>query len=238
MRMVPDKTGRFAERPHYPPEELDWECEQLVSTFLRKKRGDVEFPILTEDLHVLIEQADASLDFLRGPFGVSGDDVEGMTEFFSIGPPRYRSPKGWRTTNVGKIGYGQRFPTNLVMFISIDTFGPKSFFRADCLREKVLKIRPSASGYDFKCDPIRLDGMAGRIHQRLSADASNSRRRFVAEYSQPRGLHATIYQGSEHGRALIAGVVERFAVSEEAARICRLKLNLLASSNKQPSLFG
>ena len=62
-------------------------------------------------------------------------------------------------------------------------------------------------------------------------------RRFVAEYSQPRGLHATIYQGSEHGRALIAGVVEQFAVSEAAARIHLLKLNLLASSNKQPSLF-
>jgi hypothetical protein len=38
--------------------------------------------------------------------------------------------------------------------------------------------------------------------------------------------------------ALIAQVVDRFAVSEEAARIRLLKLNLLAASNTQKSLFS
>jgi len=40
VKMVPDKTGRFAERPHYSPEDLDRECERIVSAFLHKKRGD------------------------------------------------------------------------------------------------------------------------------------------------------------------------------------------------------
>jgi hypothetical protein len=32
--------------------------------------------------------------------------------------------------------------------------------------------------------------------------------------------------------------MEQFAVSEDAARIRLLKLNLLATSDRQPSLFG
>ena len=64
VKMVPDKTGRFAERPHYSSDDLDRECERIVSAFLRKKRGAGTFPIPTEDLHVLIEQADATLDFM------------------------------------------------------------------------------------------------------------------------------------------------------------------------------
>ena len=82
VRMVPDKTAPFAERPHYSPEDLDRECERIVSAFLHKKRGAVTFPILTEDLHVLIEQADATLDSYAD-FSAFGDDVEGMTEFFA-----------------------------------------------------------------------------------------------------------------------------------------------------------
>lgn len=37
---------------------------------------------------------------------------------------------------------------------------------------------------------------------------------------------------------LIQMVMERFAVSEEAARIRLLKLNLITSARGQPSLFG
>ena len=45
MKWVPDKTGRFALRPHYSPNELEAECEKVVSTFLRKRYGQVSFPI-------------------------------------------------------------------------------------------------------------------------------------------------------------------------------------------------
>lgn len=31
VRMVPDATGRFAQRPHYSTHELDRECEHIVS---------------------------------------------------------------------------------------------------------------------------------------------------------------------------------------------------------------
>jgi hypothetical protein len=79
MRWVPDKTGRFAQRPHYSPEELDAECEKIISAFLRKKYGRVVFPITTDDLTVLIEEK-ADLDSFADLSG-EGSDVEGVTEF-------------------------------------------------------------------------------------------------------------------------------------------------------------
>ena len=62
VKIVPDKTGRVAERPHYFPGDLDRECERIVSALLRKRRNVVEFPVRTEDLGVLIEQYNAELD--------------------------------------------------------------------------------------------------------------------------------------------------------------------------------
>ncbi len=43
VKMVPDKTRRFAERPHYSAEDLDRECERIVAAFLRKKRDADSF---------------------------------------------------------------------------------------------------------------------------------------------------------------------------------------------------
>src|ERR1700733_445894 len=79
MKWVPDKTGRFAQRPHYLPEELDAECEQVVRTFLQQKYGRIDFPIRTDDLTVLIEQK-ADLDSYADLSGEEGE-VEGVTEF-------------------------------------------------------------------------------------------------------------------------------------------------------------
>ena len=48
--------GRFGERPHYRPNELDQECESIIIGFLRQTRGVVNFPVDTEDLKNLIER--------------------------------------------------------------------------------------------------------------------------------------------------------------------------------------
>jgi len=79
MKWVPDKTGRFAQRPHYSPNELEAECEKVVSTFLRKRYGQVSFPISTDDLTLLIEEK-ADFDSFADLSG-EGSDVEGVTEF-------------------------------------------------------------------------------------------------------------------------------------------------------------
>src|SRR5581483_3412369 len=79
MKWVQDRTGRFARRPHYLPEELDEECERIIVEFLTKKYGKAEFPVRTDDLTVLIEQK-ADLDSYADLSEEEGE-VEGVTEF-------------------------------------------------------------------------------------------------------------------------------------------------------------
>jgi hypothetical protein len=63
-------------------------------------------------------------------------------------------------------------------------------------------------------------------------------RRFVSDFCGNRGLHAAVSLASEPGRQIVNDVMARFSVSEDAARVRLLKLGLLATSVRQPSLFG
>ena len=81
VRMIPDKAGRFARRPFYDRRELDNECEGLIRDLLLKRRGEVEYPVSTDDLTMLIELHDADLD-PYADLARFGQDVEGVTEFF------------------------------------------------------------------------------------------------------------------------------------------------------------
>lgn len=78
--MIPDKTGRFPQRPYYEEHELNDECERLVLAFLKRRHGGVGFPIATDDLTVLIEQAGAVLDSCAD-LSAHGPDVEGVSIF-------------------------------------------------------------------------------------------------------------------------------------------------------------
>ncbi len=81
MKWVIDETGRFRWRPYYDQEELDIECEQIVSVFLKRKYGEIHFPISTDDLTVMIEEDTSELDLYADISG-EGEDIEGLTDFF------------------------------------------------------------------------------------------------------------------------------------------------------------
>ncbi len=237
VRMVPDETGRFAKRPHYSPDELDRECERVVSVFLSKKRGDIRFPIVTDDLRILIEQHDASLD-AYADLSAFGDDVEGVTEFFPDKGPLVsiserlandsRRENRLRTTLTHEFGH-----VYFHRHLWAEKFIPGRLFehnsrenKAICKRDTIL----NASQYDW------MEWQAGYVSGAILMPASHVRR-LVADYCQPRGLHGRVYIGSNHGRALIGAIMEQFAVSEDAARVRLLKLGVLAVSHRQPSLF-
>lgn len=86
MRWLPDLTRRFKQRPHYDPLEMDNECEQLVTDFLRAQRGEVAYPITTDELRVLIEQHVEYLDVFAD-LKVEGEGVQGVTYFQPTGRP-------------------------------------------------------------------------------------------------------------------------------------------------------
>jgi hypothetical protein len=89
VRMVRDRTGRFPERPHYEPAELDVECELFLGDFLRDRHGRVQWPVTTDDLTCLLEHEVADLD-LYADLSEEGADVEGVTEFHPGHKPRVR----------------------------------------------------------------------------------------------------------------------------------------------------
>ena len=81
MKWVTDPSGCFKQRPYYDREELDFECERMVSRFLERKYGVCCFPISTDDLTVMIEEETSDLDLYADLSGL-GEDVEGLTDFF------------------------------------------------------------------------------------------------------------------------------------------------------------
>ena len=169
MKWVPDKTGRFAQRPHYLPEELDTECERVILSFLNKKYGRVEFPIKTDDLTVFIEER-ADLDSYAELSG-EGDHVEGVTEFLPGKRPVVRIAEELnashlenrlRTTLTHEYGHVHfhRF-----MFEDLQAEVRVSFWPCRRSPGKQVPSRPH-----LECTRTRLDGMAGRICVRRYPD--------------------------------------------------------------------
>lgn len=92
MKWVIDTSGRFGWRPYYNPEELDNECEQIVSAFLLSKYGSIRFPVSTDDLTILVERDTSDLDLYADLSGGS-DDIEGATDFFPDRKPEVKIAK-------------------------------------------------------------------------------------------------------------------------------------------------
>lgn len=237
VKMLSDPTGRFAERPFYKPEELDRECEVIVSRFLRKRRGAVTFPISTDDLHVLIEEEGADLDSCVD-LSNYGEDVEGVAIFYPDRGPEVkisdrlandpRRENRLRTTLAHEFGH-VRFHRHLWadklatgnLFAKRDTDNT-----AICKRDQILNARQS----DW------MEWQAGYISGAILMPAS-AIRALVKEYCEPQRLFGAVDMGSEHARILIQSVKLEYQVSEEAARIRLQALNLLSPGGGQAGLF-
>ena len=229
MKWVPDKTGRFAQRPHYLPEELDAECEQIVGAFLRQKYGRVEFPITTDDLTVLIEQK-ADLDSYADLSGEEGE-VEGVTEFTRGERPTVRI-----STTLAAPHLENRLRTTLThewghvhfhqSMFEVET-RPHSLFGDDarsaskkCKRDNIVGASETdwmewQAGY--VCGAVLMP--AGPL-----IDAVRAFRRLNGLALSNLMLH------SDAGQKLIETVAGRFQTSRDAARVRLLKKRILIDS--------
>jgi hypothetical protein len=81
MKMIPDGTGRFPERPYYEIEELEDECERIMESFLMSRYGQYSIPVPTDALVELLDRETAKLN-VYCDLGGEGDEVHGVTEFF------------------------------------------------------------------------------------------------------------------------------------------------------------
>jgi hypothetical protein len=237
VKMIPDNTGRFAMRPFHDARELDDECERLVGDLLLKRHRKVEYPVATDDLTVLIEMHDADLDSFAD-LSSYGDDVEGVTEFFPDCGPKVsiskrisasdRRENRYRTTLTHEFGH-VKFHCPL---------WAEKFATGDML-DRGLNANKAISKRDNILDAPQSDWMewqAGYISGALLMPVTPVRR-LVSDYCGPHELHSDIHVSSEHATRLIQMVMDQFAVSEEAARIRLLKLNLITTTQGQRSLF-
>lgn len=234
---VRDNTGRFQQRPHYKPEELDRECESIITKFLKQLRGEVRFPIHTDDLKTLIEGEADNLD-VYADLSVFGADVEGVTEFVRGGKPSVsisamltddaRRENRLRTTLTHEYGH--------VHFHSYlwDIEPPSAdLLRKEPNRDKVICKR------DSMIDAAQTDWMewqagyvCGAILMPKSAVTGVCR-----QFAEERNMFGTVSSQSLNGQALIQRVVVQFKVSEDAARVRLFKLGLLTAAAPTKSLF-
>ena len=237
MQYVPDKTGRFVRRPHYEPGELDDECERIITEFLRQKYSRVTYPIATNDLTLLIEQEAEELD-LYADLSKEGIDVQGVTYFFPKKKPRVRIAKELseapnrenrlRTTLTHEFGHvrfhnyvwqldlvPQELPTNVPSKVS-----PK------CNRESMLNASPK----DW------MEWQAGYISGAFLMPV-RALTNLAGDFCRQNNLFAPLVVQSTPGRELQHAVMEQFKVSEEAARVRMLKLQLLSERDQGPTLF-
>ncbi len=228
MRWVTDRTGRFRERPHYEPEELDDQCESIISDFLRRYHGCVRYPLATDDLTRLIEEVADDLD-TYADLSADGSDVEGVTDFVPGQRPRVRISENiarrpelenrLRTTLTHEFGHAKFHDFLFQMNAGASLFAETSASgSAKCKRTSII----AAPQQDW------MEWQAGYACGAILMPR-HPVQEVVRNYRELGGLgNAVIAPGSRHGEAVIREVAERFAVSREAARVRLLKLNFLA----------
>jgi Zn-dependent peptidase ImmA (M78 family) len=235
MKWIRDNTGRFSQRPFYEAQELDFECETLVTTFLQSKYGKVSFPLTTEDLTILIEQNTSDLD-LYADLKKEGDEVEGMTLFLRKNKPRVlidqrlsdqpNRENRLRTTLSHELGH-----VKLHRFLVSDQ--QLSLFNTDdatltivCKRDTILNARE----IDW------MEWQAGYASGAYLMPAIPVRELVQHEFSLA-NAPSVQSTSSKVGLTLIHEVQTLFQVSEDAARIRLIKLGYLTNSQTPMSLL-
>ena len=235
MRWVTDRTGRFSQRPHYEPRELDHECEQIVSGFLKHKYGEVRFPISTDDITILIEQDTSHLD-LYADLSSEGQGIEGVTDFFPDRKPAVRIAKdlslqNWRENRLRTTLMHEYGHVKLHAFLW-DFNRPRLFVDSElakgprCRRETIL----NTSKTDW------MEWQAGYASGSLLMPIT-SLRGLVGDALREWGLYKYVTADSDEARVLIKRIVEAFNVSSEAASVRLSQLGYLLRIAQSASIF-
>jgi hypothetical protein len=218
VKLIPDRTGRFPERPHYEIEELEDECERIITNFLECRYGQIVIPVPTDALRVLIEGEAAKL--LHADLSHEGEEVHGITEFFPGCKPwvsiaRELSTQPWRvhrerTTLAHEYGH-VHWHTPLY-----DRYC-RPGERHKCARGQLL---PRIGQKDW------MEWQAGYISGALLMPRSRVKL-LVEAFGREHAVRLPLQAGSVDGQILIGRVSELFDVSREAAEVRLLQIGHL-----------
>jgi Zn-dependent peptidase ImmA (M78 family) len=217
MIWVADKTGRFPQRPHYKPEELDFECQDLVSRFLKDKFGVVKFPISTDSLTVLIEQDTSDLD-LYADLSENGEDIEGATDFFENKQPvvlikKELSMEQWREHRLRTTLSHEYGHVKLHAFLW-RTYRPKLMPTPGwekgprCMRSTIL----TSSTKDW------LEWQASYASGALLIPITHLKK-LVGQFLRDNGYYQHVAADTQEAQELVQRIADEFDVSRDAARV-------------------
>jgi len=245
MKLVPDRSGRFAERPFYTSTELDAECEELISEFLARHRGRVEWPVRTDDLVTLLEEHVESVD-LYADLAALGGEVEGVTDFFPGQRPRVRISKALSAAG----NQENRLRTTLTHELG-HVHLHRYLFDVAAQNAELFGGRASSVARGAGTTPKPTKGIANTSHQCRRETILDAKevdwmewqagyacgaflmprtplRALVRGFGQRRvGLDGVV-EGSQEAEGLIAEVISQFRVSRDAARIRLIKIDAFA----------
>jgi hypothetical protein len=233
VKWIPDKTGRFRQRPFYTEDELDRICEDEITSFLRERHGTATFPVSTSDLTVMVEQHVADLD--NGCDLPAGQD--GYTDFF----PRER-PKVTIASRLQQDYLENRLRTTLTHeygHVRLHGF----LFQLDDDLQHLFTGKPEEVQSRCKHETIEgrasvvdwMEWQAGYACGALLMPKTHLNTT-VKNFRQERNIFADIGLSTDAGRALIALVMQNFQVSRDAA-VVRLKERKAVVELPSASLF-
>lgn len=233
MNWTRDDTGRFQQRPHYTPADLEHTCEDAICSFLQQRHGTVKFPVSTADLTVLIERDVADLD----SYSDLEESIDGLTDFFPRKKPRVKIAarlqepyleNRLRTTLTHEYGHvilhGFLFTLDADLQKLFD--GKAKDTRNTCHRDHI-----HGGAKDW------MEWQAGFACGALLMPQSELVR-VVKDFRAAAGVpYADIGVGSGEAGRLIQDVMDAFQVSQDAARV-RLEQRKAIVRNPVVGLFG
>lgn len=227
-------------RPEFAPEELDEQCEALVSDYLRRKHGELSFPIRTDDLRLLVEMESESLTLDAG-LGRESPEVEACTEFRRGHKPAVKVASRLATVpslekrlrvalahQYGHVHFHDfLFQTEEGSWLSLFEGHPDSRPRLHrCRRDSIVPLS----------DDDWMEWQAGYVCGALLMPVGRLIAQ-VREFRHARDLdHAALSERSLDGAALIREVAERFQTSWDTARTRLAQQRILAPDDTR-SLF-
>lgn len=224
VRWCPDDKGRFHKRPFYQAEEIDAECEALLAAFRRDTARRSEVFIDTDDITVLIERHVGDLDVYADLSG-DGSEVEGVTEFaFRFKPDVAiaerltsddRRSNRYRTTLTHELGHViLHDPLYQEKLATGDLFAPATAERLICKRDTIVDA-PASDWMEWQaCYFSGAMLMPKRAMVELAKEHGN-------------GISGAPRIHTEKGTKLVAAAMNRFSVSQDAARVRLSVLGLL-----------
>jgi hypothetical protein len=175
---------------------------------------------------------------LYADLSVEGQEVQGVTDFYPKGKPRVRiarelsesASRENRLRTTLSHEYGHVKFHDYVWKLDLNP--------ADMLKDVPSNVSPKCKRNALLDAPVTdwMEWQAGYVSGALLMPISAVQDLF-REYSEPRNMFAPLVTDSDHGTTFRRLVVEKFKVSDDAARVRLLKLKVISDRDLGPTLF-